>query len=261
MISISRRTKFLTASILYLFGILLFDYIQIDKFNFLILGLFIVFIINTVALYPGFKIKDLLIISYLPLVTFASTILGLIFFPNLSSLFKYLLMFSSGGIVYLSFLINNLIIAEKVEDESLPLFRVGQIWLQILLITLSIPLVTVIYKFNLPFYLHSLVIFVYLIFSSYVYLHTYMLSKNSQIGRREYLFLIFQMSILPFAASIATSFVSAESFFRATFVTSVYISMVSFARNYVDSTLSQKLMIQYLLICSFFLFVLVVFKP
>ncbi len=261
MSSISRRTKFLFAFIFYQFGILLFDFVKLDKYLFLGIALFVVFIINLVALYPGFKFRDLIIISFLPLVILSSTIMGLIFFPNLSFLFKYLLMFFSGALFYLSLLINNLIIAEKVEDTSLPLFRVGQVWLQILLIVLTIPFITVIYKFNFKFYIHSLFIFIYLLTSSYVYLHSYLISKRDSVSNREYILLIFQMVYLPVIASVATSFISAESFFRATFITSVYMSMVSYARNYVDNSLNKKLIIQYVVISSFFLLVLIAFKP
>lgn len=259
--NISRRTKFLFAFIFYQFGILLYEYVKIDKFQFLGIALLVVFIINLISLYPGYKLRDLVIISFLPLVIVASTLMGLIFFPNLSALFKYLLMFFSGGLFYLSLLINNLIIAEKVEDTSLPLFRVGQVWLQILLIVLTIPFITVIYKFNLKFYIHSILIFFYLFISSYVYLHTYLISKKDLASNREYILLLFEIVFLPFIASIATSFISAESFFRATFITSVYMSMVSYARNYIDNSLSKRLIIQYVVISSFFLLVLIAFKP
>ena len=180
--NLTRRTKFLFAFIFYQFGILFYDFVKFDKFIFLGIALLVVFIINLIVLYPGYKLKDFFLISFLPLIIVSSTVLGLIFFPNLSSLFKYLLMFSSGGLIYLSFLINNLIIAEKVEDSSLPLFRVGQVWLQILLIVLTIPFITVIYKFNLKFYFHSFFIFLYLFTSSYVYLHTYLISKENIVS-------------------------------------------------------------------------------
>ena len=271
MNSVSRRTKFLISTIFYLFGILFFDFANFSKYIFLGAALFVVFIINLVALYPGYKLRDVVLISYLPLVLVSSTILGLIFFPNLSAVFKYLLMFFSGAFFYLSLLINNLIIdmgdfvvviiAEKVEDTSLPLFRVGQVWLQILLIILTIPFITVVYKFNLHFYFHSLAIFVYLFLSSYVYLHTYLISKTDQVSTKEYILLLVEMTYLPLVASIATSFIPAESFFRATFVTSVYMAMVSYARNYIDNSLNKKLLVQYLVICTFFLLVLIVFKP
>ncbi len=261
MNSVSRRTKFLISTIFYLFGILFFDFANFSKYIFLGAAIFVVFIINLVALYPGYKLRDVVLISYLPLVLVSSTILGLIFFPNLSAVFKYLLMFFSGAFFYLSLLINNLIIAEKVEDTSLPLFRVGQVWLQILLIILTIPFITVVYKFNLHFYFHSLAIFVYLFLSSYVYLHTYLISKTDQVSTKEYILLLVEMTYLPLVASIATSFIPAESFFRATFVTSVYMAMVSYARNYIDNSLNKKLLVQYLVICTFFLLVLIVFKP
>lgn len=261
MTNLTRRTKFLFAFILYQFGILLYDFVKFDKFIFLGIALLIVFIINLLVLYPGYKFKDLIIISFLPAVIVSSTILGLIFFPNLSQLFKYILMFFSGALFYLSLLINNLIIAEKVEDTSLPLFRVGQVWLQILLIVLTIPFITVIYKFDFKFYTHSFLIFLYLLISSYVYLHSYLISKTNAVTYREYLILIIEMVYLPVLASIATSFISSESFFRATFITSVYMSMVSYARNYIDNSLSKRLIIQYLIISGFFLLVLIAFKP
>lgn len=261
MISVSRRTKFLIATLLYLFGILLYDFANFNKFIFLGIALLVVFIINLVALHPGYKFKDLILISYLPLILASSTILGLIFFPNLSSVFRYILMFFSGGFFYLSILINNLVIAEKIEDSSLPLFRVGQVWLQIILITLTVPFITVIYKFNLHFYSHSLIIFIYLLISSYVYLHTYLISKPGQVSSKEFILLLIEMVYLPFVASVAISFVLAESFFRATFITCVFMAMVSYARNYVDNSLNKKLLVQYLVICTFFLLVLIVFKP
>lgn len=261
MTSLRRRTKFLIAFIFFQFGILLFDFIKLEGFSFLIWSLFVVFIINLIALYPGYKLRDVILISFLPITITISTVLGLIFFPNLSSLFRYVLMFSSGALFYLSLLVNNLIIAEKVEDNSLPLFRVGQIWLQILLIVLTIPFITMIYKFDLRFYTHSFLIFLYLFVSSYVYLHTFLISKRDQVANREYLLLILQSVYFPVVASIVTSFTSAESFFRATFITSVYMGMISYIRNYLDNSLNRKQIIQYIVICIFFLLVLIIFKP
>jgi len=261
MTNLTRRTKFLFAFIFYQFGILLFDFFTGDKYLFLSIALLVVLIINLIVLYPGYKLKDLLIISFLPIVIVSSTVMGLIFFPNLSSFFKYALMFFSGGLFYLSLLINNLIIAEKVEDTSLPLFRVGQVWLQILLIILSIPFITMIYKLNFKFYIQSLFIFIYLLTSSYVYLHTYLISKEDKMSMKEYILLLFEMVYLPLIASIATSFISAESFFRATFITSVYMAMVSYSRNYIDNSLNKRLIIQYVIISAFFLLVLIAFKP
>jgi hypothetical protein len=262
MTSLSRRTRFTIFTIIYIFSLMLFDFIVFDKYLFLLYLIFFIVLGNLYVLYPGYKKEDALIISFLPTIITSSTVFGLIFFPNLFTIFKYILILVSGGIFYISLLINNLIIAEKKEDSSLPLFRVGLIWLQILLIILTIPFITVIYKLNFPFYVHSLLVFIYLMFSTHIYLHSLLISnKTNPISSREYLLLILEVSYIPFLSSLAVSFINAESFLRATFITSVYMGMVGYLRNYIENSLNKKLIVQYSLIVLFFLFVLYIFKP
>jgi hypothetical protein len=262
MTGIARRTKFLIFTILYIFGCLVFEYIKFDKLVFLGIFVFLIVITNLIALYPGYKLKDIFYISFQPVVLAVGTISGLIFFPNLNEYFKLTLILASGFLLYISTLTNNLVIAEKIEDTSLPLFRVGLIWTQILLIVQSIPLITVVYKLDLLFIYQSLIILLYFISSSLIYIHTLLLSrKNEVVTNREFLMIIIQMVYLPFLASISTSFMPAESFLRATFVTSVYMGMVGYSRNYIENSITRSLIVQYSLIALFFLIVLFVFNP
>jgi len=258
---ITRRTKFLIFTIVYIFGAITFQYATIDKNLYIVLFSAIILILNLLALYPGYRVKDLFYISFEPLVITISTLYGLAFFPNLNIFFKLILILVSGVMLYISTLTNNLTIAEKVEEGSLPLFRVGLIWTQILLIIQSIPLITVIYKINYPFYIQSLFVMIYFFLASLSYLHTILLTKKEgEVSRSEYRILALQMLILPTLASVSTSFISAESFLRATFITSVFMGMVGYTRNYLENSITKRLVIQYFLIFLFFLVVLVLFK-
>jgi hypothetical protein len=262
MIGIARRTKFLIFTIIYIFGCLLFEYTKFDKLIFLAAFVFLIVITNLIALYPGYSLKDTFYISFQPVVISVGTIAGLIFFPNLNEYFKLTLILASGFLLYISTLTNNLVIAEKIEDASLPLFRVGLIWTQILLIIQSIPLITIVYKLDLLFIYQSLIILLYFIAASFIYIHTLLLSrKNDAVSSREVLLIVTQMVYLPFLASISTSFMPAESFLRATFVTSIYMGMVGYSRNYIENSITRNLVVQYSLISLFFLIVLFIFNP
>lgn len=261
MQAITRRTKFLIVTIIYIFGLLSFQYSSLDQNLFIGIFVSILLILNLVALYPGYRVKDLFYISFEPAIITISTLYGLVFFPNLNIFFKVILIMISGGMLYISTLTNNLIIAEKIEESSLPLFRVALLWTQILLILQSIPLITVIYKLNLPFYLQSIFVLIYFVLASYSYLHTILLSrKEEEIERREFVILILQMGILPFLASLAVSFIPTESFLRGTFITSVYMGIVGYIRNYLENSITKKLIIQYSAIIIFFLIALILFK-
>jgi hypothetical protein len=262
MTGIARRTKFLIFTIFYIFGCLVFEYIKFDKLVFLGIFVLLIVITNLIALYPGYALKDIFYISFQPLVISIGTIAGLIYFPNLNEYFKLTLILASGFLLYISTLTNNLVIAEKIEDSSLPLFRVGLIWTQILLIIQSIPLITVIYKLDLIFIYQSLIIILYFISASIIYIHTLLLSrKNEAITNREVGLIVIQMVYLPFLASISTSFIPAESFLRATFVTSTFMGMVGYSRNYIENSITRNLVVQYSLISLFFLVVLFIFNP
>ena len=258
---INRRTKFLIFTIVYIFGALTFQYSTIDKNLYVIVFTFIVFTLNLLALYPGYRVKDLFFISFEPVVITISTLYGLAFFPNLNLIFKVILILVSGLMLYISTLTNNLTIAEKLEDSSLPLFRVGLIWTQILLITQSIPLVTVIYKLDLPFYMQSGFVLLYFLLASLSYLHTLLLTKKEEDYKKEEVWLLIsQMTFMPLAGSLAISFIPAESFLRATFITSIFMGMVGYIRNYLENSITKRLVIQYSLIFLFFLFALILFK-
>jgi len=258
---ITRRTKFLIFTIVYIFGALTFEYSFIDKLTYIIFFTLIILLLNLLALYPGYRAKDLFYISYEPLVITVSTLLGLLYFPNLNFIFKILLILISGFLLYISTLTNNLTIAEKVEESSLPLFRVGLIWTQILLIIQTIPMITVIYKINLNFYYQSFLIFLFLLISSFSYLHNILLTKEKgEVSRREYLLIAIQMAFIPTLSSIATSFISTESFLRATLITSAYMGMVGYIRNYFENSITKKLVLQYSLIFVFFIAVVLFYR-
>ena len=257
----SRRTKFLIFTVAYLLGMF---FIEFQKFfgNAFVITFFLVavFAFNLFVLYPGYKTSDIFYISFQPLMIAFGTILGLMFFPNLNEYFKLSLIVISAGLIYISTLTNNLLIAEKVEESSLPLFRVGIIWTQIILIIQSIPILTIIYKSNVLFIFNSLVIFIYFFLASILYIHTLMLFyKKEKLSRGEFLIICLQMAFLPTIASLATSFISAESFLRATFITSVFMGMVGYARGYIENTINNLLIFQYSLIILIFLAILFLF--
>lgn len=262
MVGVARRTKFLILTIIYLFGCVGFEFINFDKIYYTVAFVFVMVITNLIALYPGYTLKDILYISFQPVTLTIATIAGLHYFPNLNFYFKFILIIVSAFLVYISTLTNNLVIAEKLEDSSLPLFRVGLIWTQILLIIQSIPLITIIYKLDWAFYTQTILIMFYFIFASFIYIHTFLLTrKNEKISDREVALIVSQMVYLPVIAAISTSFIPAESFLRATFITSVYMGMVGYARNYLENAITRKLVLQYAAISLFFIIVLLAFTP
>jgi len=68
------------------------------------------------------------------------------------------------------------------------------------------------------------------------------------------------MAFLPVVRSLATSFLPAESFLRATFITSIFMGMVGYTRNYLENSITKRIVVQYSLIVLFFLVVLILFK-
>jgi len=257
---ITRRTKFLIFTIVYIFGAVTFQYATIDKNLFIIGFTLIILLLNLLALYPGYRVKDLFYISFEPFVITISTLYGLMFFPNLNIFFKLILILVSGLMLYISTLTNNLTIAEKVEESSVPLFRVGLLWTQILLIVQSIPLVTVVYKLNYPFYIQTLFVSIYFILASISYLHTFLLTKKAEeVSNLEKWVLTAQMTFFPVVGSLASAFIPAESFLRATLITSLFMGMVGYTRNYLENSIAKRIVIQYFLIFLFFLAVLILF--
>jgi hypothetical protein len=258
---ITRRTKFLIFTIVYIFGAVTFLYTSLNKSIYILGFCLLIFCLNLLALYPGYRVKDLFFISFEPLVITISTLYGLTFFPNLNLFFKLALIMVSGLMLYISTLTNNLTIAEKVEESSVPLFRVGLLWTQILLIIQSIPLVTVVYKLDYYFFIQSLILLFYFFLASISYLNTFLLTRKEDIiDRKEYWLLVAQMVFFPVVGSLATAFISTESFLRATFVTSIFMGLVGYTRNYLENSITKRMVFQYSLIFLFFLIVLLLFR-
>ncbi len=230
------------------------------------LGLAVLFFASVlgsyITQYPSSSRYSGIIISVLPLSLTVGTYLTLFHFPNLSTPFRIAGLSAVAVLYYLISLVNNILLVIEEKEETIPLYRVAVTWGQIILIIISIPLFTGIYKFSQGPLVHSFFAFILTIV-----LTGYFLWSLSFDRRVRYLsFLdkavnILLSAFIVFTFSIAVSFIPSEPFLRALFSSSVLLFNLNYLDAYMKNRINKTLIYTYGVIFFIFLFFILVFSP
>ena len=225
-------------------------------------SIFVVVIGTFIIHFPNVSLKNLPLITLMPISILSGSIIFLRFFPNLGIPFKIVSILSFGILYYLVSLMDNIFLVIEDRGEVIPLYRVASVWGQIIQIIVAIPLFAGIFKFNTSAFtqafLISIVSFLYCLYQIW-YLKFDVDAKKTKIGETYYLSML--TAFLVFVVTLAVSFIPTESFLRALFSASGLMFGITYVTSYLKNELSVKLLFQYILICLIFFLFLISFTP
>lgn len=203
-----------------------------------------------------------LVVSLLPLGLALGTFSTLYYFPNFSYAFKLIGLLGVGLLFYLINLVNNILLVVEEKKEIIPLYRVAVTWSQILLIVVSIPLFTGIFKLNRgPVYQLTLVGGLTFIFTLYYFWSLHFDKRIRRISASELLINVLLAVFFVVAATSGISFIPAEDFLRALFSASVLLFSLNYLDAYMKNRINRGLLYQYGIIFLIFLLFVLIFRP
>lgn len=215
-----------------------------------------------VAQYPNINLRNYFMNVLLPIHLVLGAVLSLVYFPNIALPLKLIGFISFTILFYIVLLINNVFLVVEERTETIPLYRVAVTWSQIILIVVAIPFFAGVFKLPVnTFYQNIIAAFSSFLFSLYLIWSVRFDKdvKTLEAGEKYLTSLFIAFGVLIFGVSF--SFVPTESFLRALFVSSVLMFFLSYFQNHFKNSITKKIVTEYLLICLFFLVLLIVFTP
>jgi hypothetical protein len=262
-ITLEKRHKYVVHSLILLGLLYYFSGLTNSIGIFYIISVLLVALIGSfITQRPNSTIANTLVTGILPVSLTLGFVLSLIYFPNLSRIFKTLTLLVFSFIFYLVSLVNNVFLVVKTRKETIPLYRVASTWSKILIVIVAIPLLAGIFKINLNSLsetmlagLSALLFYVYLIWSL-KYDH-----EVKKYRKGELISLLALGVFFVLASNLAVSFFPTETFLRALYVSSIMIFGVSYIEGHLKNTINKRLISEHLVISTIFLILLFVFNP
>ena len=226
-----------------------------------VLSLILVISTNMFMYSTDIDLLNLLIVSIPSACLFFGVYLTLQFFPNLSLSFKILGLLISAGAYYILALVNNIFLVVKKRGEVIPLYRVAQTWSNIMIVTVSIPLLSGIFKLPISTFFQGALAGV--VTSLFIVYSLWAVSfdpdaRKFKVG--ESATLVFLGFFIVFALDLAVSFIPTESFLRALYISSVLMFALTVVLGHVRNKISRGLLLENSLIVLLFLFLLFFFR-
>ncbi len=261
-IILDKRQKYVAHSLILL-GLLYYFSGSTDRSGlaYILMVLAVVLVGSYLTHKPNAKPLNILVTGILPVSLTLGFILSLIYFPNLSNIFKITSLLVYTVLFYLVCLVNNVFLVVETRGETIPLYRVASTWSKILVVVVAIPLLAGIFKLNVDSLQQTLLVslasalFYFYLVWSLKYNHEV---KKYKIG--EMLALLTLGVFLVAASNLAVSFFPSETFLRALYVSSVLIFGVSYLEGHLKNTINKKLITEHILISLLFLTLLFVFN-
>jgi hypothetical protein len=184
------------------------------------------------------------------------------YYPNLSLNIKILASAFYVFLLYTLLLLNNVVLVVGSREVNIPVYRAALNWVQIILLSSSILLFTSFSRLQIhPLIQLVLITLVSLVFYGYL---LWVFSDEREIKAiksHEALSLIIGLSSLVGWAFFSVIFFPTESFLRGLFVSSVFLLGLGYVQLYLKNSLSKRNLRDYLLICSTFFVLVLVFRP
>ncbi|MCA9750432.1 MAG: hypothetical protein KC414_15080, partial [Romboutsia sp.] len=166
------------------------------------------------------------------------------------------------GLLYVIFLVNNIFLVVLEEGSLIPLYSAAITWVQIIIIIISIPYISGIYKIPQNFLVQNIIVFAStLIFNFYLIWAVYLDPDIRSTGVEERTSLSLMLSFLVFTFGVATSFFPSESFLRALFISTIVMFNLGYTYAHYKNRINNRLVYEYLLICTIFFTFLIIFTP
>lgn len=263
ILNIDRKKRYLLQSLLFfLLGYFLFIQSNFSLVTEIFLNLLFVLVFVSISHYPNIKLHNILYGSILPIQLVLSGSLFFYFYPNLSYLFKSVLLLGFSFLYYVVSLVDNIFLVIQDREEQIPMYRVASTWAQILVVITSIPLYSSIFKLDILFIWQSILVLIStLLFSFYQFWILRFDKDLKKIKVGEFILLNLLAGFLVFSTSLSISFFPTESFLRALFVSSVLMFSLNYTQSHLKNDVNEKFLYQSLFISLFFFIILVLFNP
>lgn len=197
----------------------------------------------------------------LPVPLVLGALMSLHFFPNLGLFTKVITIGVVGGLMYALSLVTNIFLVVYERKEAFPLYRVAVTWSQILLIVVSIPFFSGIFKLPINSIFQSLLVALASgFFAKFLMWVQEMDTDVPDIDREEEIVNSGLVAFVVFAFSISTSFFPTESFLRSLLVSSVLMSSLGYLLAHYKNAVTRRLIAEYYFITAVFLFFVLTFN-
>jgi hypothetical protein len=217
--------------------------------------------VTTEHILKYFVGKTFLSILVLPVTLVVGALLSLIYFPNLSLFLRVATMGTVGLLMYVISLVNNIFLVVYEREETIPLYRVAVTWSQILLVIVSIPFFSGVFKIPINAIYQTLIVAVVAgFFARFLMWVQDMDSDVPTIDRGEMWVNSLLVGFVVFTVGIATSFVPTESFLRALLLSSVLMSSLGYLQAHYKNVVTKKLVFEYAVILLIFLLFVLIFN-
>lgn len=260
-IKLDRKQKFLINS--FILAVLMYALgFGIIPINSIALVLFLGYIVLSIFVvhYPNLSIKTVFISSILPLFLMSGAILILRYFPNITSVFKILMIIGFAGMYYITSLVDNIFLVVDERKEVIPLYRVAVTWSHIMIVVIAIPFFAGLFKVPLIAFWHNVIVFISsLIFCYYIIKASRHDKGMKDVGIGEGILISLYSAILVSGVSTAVSFIPTEAFIRALLVSSVLMFVLNYTiSGYLKNEINKKIILEYLSLTLIFLLLTII---
>jgi hypothetical protein len=259
-----KKRKYLFQSVLVILFLLLFSSgrIKVEPGYIAVIVLSLAMFGTLLVHYPNINLKNAFYVLLMPLSLLTGAILFLNYFPNLGNIFKLVAIISFGLFYYLVSLVDNVFLVVEDREEIIPLYSVATAWSQVIQVIVAIPLFSGIFKLDTTGLVQSALVgaitflfVVYQIWSSRYDKD----AKNAGVG--ETVLLSALGLFMTFSFSAAVSFLPSEAFLRALLISAVLMFVLNYVASYLRNDINKKMIVEFILIFSVFLGVILFFTP
>jgi hypothetical protein len=186
----------------------------------------------------------------------------LFYFPNLGPLIRFVAFVGVGVLVYTILLVNNVFVVTKERGGIIPLYTAALTWSQVMIIVISIPYYSGVFKITLSPAVHwSLVMLSSILFTFYIIWAVGFDPDTKRSSAAEKWVLSIALSFIVVVAAMATSFYPAEAFLRALFVSAVLMTNLAYVVGYYKNRLYARMFFEYGAIIGILFILLLIFNP
>lgn len=266
MFKLDKKYRYLTHSVLMAVYVYVAS-VVFWNFSFylrIVFGLLLLSVSAFFVHYPNVARKnfgDYVMVLILPSYLLGSILLALKYYPNLSLIFKIVMMLGSVALFYIIAVVDNIFLVVNEREETIPLYRAAVPWSQILLVTVSIPLYAGIFKIPTYAFVQAFIIGILACILNFYQFWSYRHEDNLvpvRVGDT----ILFSMfaGFITFVVAIATSFLPVESFLRGLTASAGLMFGLFYTSSFLKNSINRKLLFEYIAIILGFILLSVLFQ-
>jgi len=261
-IKLEKKHKYIILSSVVGFLVFWFAYTPVENMFRVAVLTFVVSLVGTILTqYPNVTFKNIISIYLLPFHLISGILLSLLFFPNLSIVFKASAIVAFSVVYYIVSLVNNVFLVVEDKSDTIPLYRAALTWNQILIIIVSIPFYAGIFKLPINSIYQNIIITISTAIFCVYSLWAMRYDKDTKpAGRGEKVTLILFVAFMAFLYGTVAAFFPTESFLRALFVSTALLFGLSYIFGHLKNNITKNLISEYIIISVIFFILLLIFS-